>query len=108
MSELFAKIRERVVAKEFQLSAHAEAEREAEEILLSDLIDSVVHGELLEDYPDDRRGHSCLILSFDASGQAIHTVWTILQDGRARLITVYLPQPPKWIDPRTRKTSTTE
>ena len=106
MSELFETIRQRVLVKEFQIAAHAEQEREAESILLSDLIDSVAHGELLEDYPEDRRGHSCLVLGFSKSGQAIHSVWTILRDGRARLITVYLPQPPKWDDPRTRGTST--
>ena len=105
MSELFGKIRERVAEKDFQISAHAEEEREAEEILLPDLISSVLNGELLEDYPEDKRGHSCLIFGITETGQAIHSVWTILQDGRARLITVYLPQPPKWIDPRTRRLS---
>jgi hypothetical protein len=108
MRELFGKIRERVAEKDFQISAHAEQEREAEEILLSDLVYAVIHGELLEDYPEDKRGHSCLVLGFTKSGQAIHSVWTILENGRARLITVYLPQPPKWINPRTRRASTTE
>ncbi|MGC9358484.1 MAG: DUF4258 domain-containing protein [Anaerolineae bacterium] len=60
-------------------------------------------GELLEDYPEDPRGHSCLVLGFTPKNRAIHSVWGLLPDGRVRLITVYLPLPPKWIDPRRRR-----
>jgi hypothetical protein len=31
-------------------------------------------GELLEDYPDDARGHSCLMLGLGDEGRAIHVV----------------------------------
>jgi hypothetical protein len=56
----------------------------------------------LEDYPDDPRGHSCLVLGFNRTGQPIHTVWGLLPTDWVRLITVYVPKPPKWIDPWTR------
>ncbi len=80
-----------------------EREREDEHIFVQELEQSVVSGELLEDYPDDPRGHSCLILGFTRTGRAIHSMWGLLPDGRVRVITMYLPLPPKWVDPRTRR-----
>ncbi len=33
-------------------------------------------GEVIEDYPDDARGHSCLILGFGTDNRPIHVVCT--------------------------------
>jgi hypothetical protein len=96
-------IREQVKADNYEFSLHAEHEREDEHILVEEIEQSVISGELLENYPDDPRGHSCLILGFTRAGRAIHSVWGLLPDGRVRVITVYIPLPPKWIDPWTRR-----
>jgi len=96
-------IREQVERDNYEFSIHAEREREDEHILVEELEQSVASGELLEDYPDDPRGHSCLILGSTQAGRAIHSVWGLLPDGRVRVITVYIPLPPKWIDPRMRR-----
>jgi len=93
-------IQERIQRNLYEISLHAEHERENDSLLVSDIEESVLlSGELLEDYPDDLRGHSCLVLGFNRAGQAIHTVWGLLPTGWVRLITVYVPRPPKWIDP---------
>jgi len=96
-------IREQVRADNYEFSLHAEHEREDELILVDEIEQSVLSGELLEDYPDDPRGHSCLILGFTEAKRAIHSIWALLPDDRVRVITVYIPLPPKWIDPRTRR-----
>ena len=96
-------IRRQIQANRYEFSLHAEREREAEHILVRELEQSVFAGELLEDYPDDPRGHSCLVLGVAASGRAIHSVWGLLPNGRVRVITVYIPLPPKWVDVRTRR-----
>lgn len=96
-------IREQIRSDNYEFSIHAEREREDEHILVEELEQSVASGELLEDYPDDPRGHSCLILGFTQDGRAIHRVWGLLPDGRVRVITVYIPLPPKWTDARTRR-----
>jgi hypothetical protein len=96
-------IREQVKRDNYEFSAHAEREREDEHILVEELEQSVASGELLEDYPDDPRGHSCLVLGFTSGGRAIHSVWGLLPDERVRVITVYIPLPPMWVDPRTRR-----
>ena len=96
-------IREQISKNDYEFSIHAKREREDEHILIEELEQSVKLGELLEDYPDDPRGHSCLILGFTQDGRAIHSVWGLLPDRRVRVITVYIPLPPKWTDPRTRR-----
>ncbi|RLC62048.1 MAG: hypothetical protein DRI80_07325 [Chloroflexota bacterium] len=50
-------IREQIEADNYEFSLHAEHEREDEHILVEEIEQSVMSGELLEDYPDDPRGH---------------------------------------------------
>lgn len=103
MMDTLEHIRQQVRADNYEFSFHAERERENEHILVAEIEQSVASGEVLEDYPEDPRGHSCLVLGFTESNRAIHSIWGLLPDGRVRVITVYIPLPPKWIDPRTRK-----
>jgi hypothetical protein len=59
-------------------------------------------GELLENYPSDPRGHSCLILGFGNNGRAIHVVCSS-KDEYLAIITAYLPDSQGWSsDFRTR------
>lgn len=55
----------------------------------------VEHGEVIEDYPEDARGHSCLMLSFGFQGRAIHVVCAPKNEYLA-IITAYLPDPLQW------------
>jgi len=52
-------------------------------------------GELVEDYPEDIRGHSCLILGFGEDRRPIHVVCSPKEDYLA-IITAYLPNPKQW------------
>lgn len=55
----------------------------------------VMTGELVEDYPQDSRGHSCLLLGFGEANRAIHVVCSPKEDYLA-VITAYLPNPTQW------------
>lgn len=55
-------VQEKMRGDEYEISFHAEKERYAEGITISDLEAAIYNGEILEDYPDDPRGPSCLIL----------------------------------------------
>lgn len=62
------------------------------------------NGELIEDYPEDSRGHSCLILGYGDGERAIHVVCSPKKDYLA-IITAYLPDREQWEDNlRKRKT----
>jgi len=61
-------------------------------------------GELIEDYPEDARDHSCLLLGQGQGGRPIHVVCAPKEDFLA-IITAYIPSEEEWEgDFRTRKT----
>ena len=55
----------------------------------------VTTGELIEDYPDDIRGHSCLLLGYGIEERIIHVVCSPKEDYLA-IITAYLPNQNQW------------
>jgi hypothetical protein len=65
-------------------------------ISTADIRAVIEHGEVIEDYPDDARGHSCLILAV-ADERFLHVVCTPKDDYLA-IITAYLPSDQEWED----------
>jgi len=57
----------------------------------------VDEGEVIEDYPEDVRGHSCLLLGYGEGGRAIHMVCSP-KDEYLAVITAYLPDKDEWSD----------
>jgi len=94
-------LKEKIQQNMYEISFHAEKERYAEDITISDLEAAISNGEILEEYLDDPRGHSCLILGY-SQNRPIHLVCGYTSIKWLRIITVYIPKPPKWIDERTR------
>ena len=54
-----------------------------------------LRGEMIEDYPEDVRGHSCLLLGIDLEGRPIHVVCSPKPEFLA-IITAYTPEPKEW------------
>jgi uncharacterized protein DUF4258 len=52
-------------------------------------------GEVIEDYPEDARGHSCLIIGLGETGRPVHVVCAPKTDFLA-IITAYLPDEREW------------
>jgi len=63
----------------------------------------VMTGEVIEDYPEDTRGHSCLILGFGQNNRAIHVVCSP-KDEYLAIITAYIPDSTQWSSDFTRTT----
>ena len=55
----------------------------------------VLGGELIEDYPKDVRGHSCLMLGIGEQGRPIHVVCAPKND-YLTIVTAYLPDKSEW------------
>ena len=65
---------------------------EIDKIVFDEVYFSVLHGEIIEDYPDDKPYPSCLIYGQTFSGDPVHSVWAFNDENRwAVLITVYRP-----------------
>jgi hypothetical protein len=63
----------------------------------------IAEGELVEDYPNDIRGHSCLLMGFDKERRPIH-ILCAPRDEYLAIITAYRPSRLEWgNDFKTRK-----
>ena len=94
-------IQERVLKDEYYYSGHAEQERQKDNLTLAEVEEAIQSGRVLEQYKDTGRGKSCLVAGFTDTGKPIHVVcgqrgkWLVV-------ITVYIPQPPKFKTPYER------
>jgi len=52
-------------------------------------------GNVIEDYPEDARGHSCLLLGFGDENRPVHVVCAP-KDEYLAIITAYLPDVNEW------------
>jgi hypothetical protein len=66
MNDFVERIKSLVKQNKFRLSEHADRERENDGLTIADLRKVFDESILIEDYPQDKRGHSCLILGFDS------------------------------------------
>ena len=63
----------------------------------SEVRDVIYKGEIIEDYPEDTRGHSCLMFGNGIDDRPIHVVCSPKEDFLA-IITAYIPDKNKWTD----------
>jgi hypothetical protein len=86
-----------------RITDHADEETVDDCLTYEEIYFSVIHGEVIEDYPNDKPYPSCLILGRNFSGIPIHSVWAYNPENLwAVLITVYRPAPERWIDYKVR------
>jgi hypothetical protein len=92
-------------AKRILFVPHALSQMNAPERMIStqEVRAVIFGGELIEDYPEDVRGHSSLMLGWGDKDRPVHVVCAPKPDYLA-IITAYLPSPSQWEeDWRTRK-----
>ena len=87
-----------------RITDHADEEAENDRLTFDEVYFSVLHGDVIEDYPSDRPYPSCLVHGLTFAGDPVHSVWAYNELTRwAVLITVYRPDPDRWIDWRERR-----
>jgi hypothetical protein len=98
-------VQARVRATQYRLSSHAESEREADQISLQEIEEALLSNsfQVIENYPDDPRGASCLVLGYTRAAKPIHLVCGVSLPDAMIVITVYRPNAEEWIDWRERK-----
>ena len=79
----------------FQPHALRQMLRPGRMILRAEVRRVIDEGEVIEDYPRDVRGHSCLLLGFGDEHRVIHVVCAPKEDYLA-VITAYLPERNDW------------
>ena len=100
---LIEEVREKVSTGQFELSKHAVDQSIVRRIGVQELREAVAAGEVIEDYPDDKYGPSCLIFGTTSAGRFLHVQCTYPSRTPVRIITLYEPTPDRWIDFRRRR-----
>ena len=94
-------IKEFVSKEKVQIRHHARIRMRNRGIRVDDIVCALAHGELLEEYANDKPYPSCLIYG-ESEGKPIHVVCA-LTEIEIIIITAYKPDPEKWVDFKTRK-----
>lgn len=99
MSEIQLKIRNNA----FEFSEHALTQSILRQISVQEVREAIETAEILEDYPHDKYGASVLILGFTLSQRPIHLQCSYPSRPIIKIITLYEPDPARWIDNRIRR-----
>lgn len=97
-------IREKIEARQYEFSKHAVDHTIIRDIRVAELEQAISNqSEVIEDYPNDKYGPSCLILGFTSDGRPLHIQCGYPTRPLVKVITVYEPDPALWIDLRVRR-----
>lgn len=87
-------IRNKIKSQEYDLSSHAHRERQEEQITIAEIEQALLAGDIIEKYPSDPRGGSCLVAA-KVEIKPLHIVCG-KRDNRLLVVTVYRPKSPMW------------
>ena len=101
---MIEEIRRKFQDQSYEYSLHAADQSILRRISRREVEEAMESGEVIEDYPSDKYGPSCLIFGTTRSGRPLHVQCTHPTRERVK-ITVYAPTPEEWIDYRIRRRS---
>lgn len=96
-----SKISEIVQKGKYFLTQHAIERMVERSILLSEAVEAIGNGEIIEQYPDDKYGPSCLIYGRTQNNRPLHIL--VSESEPLWIITAYDPAPEEWIDFKVRR-----
>jgi hypothetical protein len=92
MKKVLKTMRKRIKFTDHAFNVMYSAERM---VTVDEVIEALLNGDIIEDYPDDPRGHSCLILGYTKKHRPIHIVCAP-KPKFLTIITAYEPTLNKW------------
>ena len=101
---LLDEIQAKFIHRQYELSKHAVDQSVIREISINEIEEAIIgNSELIEDYPEDKYGPSCLILGFTIKGRPLHLQCSYPIRTIIKIITLYEPDSDLWIDFRNRR-----
>ncbi len=97
-------IRAKIAAGLFEFSKHAVDQSLLRCVSVQELREAIETGEIIEDYPNDKYGQSCLIFGFTTANRPLHVQCSYPSRTLLKIITLYEPDADLWIDFKVRKT----
>jgi hypothetical protein len=97
------RIRNKVQDGQFELTKHAVDQSIIRHISMTELREAIDSGVIIEDYPKDKYGPSCLMLGYTQTGRPLHVQCSYPTRDLVKIITLYEPDPSEWIDGKVRR-----
>lgn len=101
---MIEEIRVKFERRRYEFSKHAVDQSIIRAISVAE-VEGAISGqsEIIENYPEDKYGPSCLVLGFTKKGRPLHVQCSYPTRAVVKIITLYEPDPDLWIDFRVRK-----
>ena len=96
-------IKTKFARRKVEFSKHALDQSITRHITTQEMFEAAANAEIIEDYPADKYGPSCLLLGFTAGGRPLHIQSSYPSRPLLKIVTLYEPDPNLWIDFRIRK-----
>jgi hypothetical protein len=101
---MLEEIQTKILRRQYEFSKHAVDQSIVRDISVAEMEEAISGRiEVVEDYPDDNYGPSCLILGFTKAGRPLHLQCSYPSRPLIKVITLYEPDPDLWVDLRIRK-----
>jgi hypothetical protein len=104
MEDILRQIQAAFAERRYLVTVHGAKQADKREITLREVREAIASGaaEIIEDYPNDPRGASCLVFGITERGRMLHV--QVAYSPRVSVITTYEPDPAKWAGGRQRRT----
>ena len=100
---MLEEIRQKITDGKFEFSKHAVDQMFLRRITVQEIREAFLTSELVEDYPEDKYGPSCLLFGKTSRNRALHVQCSHPSRPMIKIVTVYEPAPELWVDFKTRK-----
>lgn len=100
---MLKKVQSLIEKRKYLVRLHARERMLEREITFQEVRETLKNSKIIEEYSDDRPFPSFLALGFTPNNRPLHTIWALKNDCLVYLISVYEPDPDKWINYKERK-----
>lgn len=100
---MIEEIRVKIIQGDFEFSQHAVDQSIFRQISVQEIREAIANGEVIENYPNDKYGPSCLVFGFTAVNRALHVQCSYPSRPLVKIITLYQPNTQLWIDFKIRR-----
>ena len=94
-------IQDKIKSADYTFSDHAVKRMIKRDILRHEVEEAIYHGEIIEEYPDDKYSPSCLIYGKTVDGRDLHVQVSL--PPVVVIVTAYEPDMEEWINFRIRR-----
>lgn len=96
-------IQSKVQQGQFEFSKHAVDQSILRRISVKEMREAIASSQVIEDYPDDKYGPSCLVFGLTETNRPLHIQCSHPSRPLIKIITLYKPGPDEWVDFKVRR-----